>query len=68
MERRDSITDYAIIIISAFHAYTVYYGTWEDALQSYMSLTGYLKDNDYTLIREVILTFKNEIKAFCDIK
>lgn len=68
MERRDFKTDYSIVIISSFYSYYCYYDTWEDAQQSFIRLTEYLKGNDYTLIREIILTFKNSIKAICILK
>lgn len=70
-EKRAFMTDYAVIIISNFHAYTNYYDTWESAQQSFMRLAEHLKGNNRTLVREIILTFKDEIKAikvFCNIK
>lgn len=68
MERKNSITDCAIVIFSGFHVYVNYYDSWEDALQSYVRLTGHLEGNDFTLVRLVVLTFKDEIKAFYNIK
>lgn len=64
-EKRAFKTDYAVIIISNFHAYANYYDTWESAQQSFMRLTEHLKGNNRTLVREIMLTFKEEIKALC---
>lgn len=66
-EKRAFKTDYAIIIISNLHAYTNYYDTWESAQQSFMRLAEHLKGNNQTLVREIILTFKEEINALCSL-
>lgn len=66
-EKRAFKTDYAVIIISNFHAYTNYYDTWESAQQSFMRLSKHLQGNNQTLVREIILTFKEEIKMLCSL-
>lgn len=66
-DKRAFKTDYAVIIISNFHAYTNYYDTWENAQRSFIRLAEHLKGNNHTLVREIILTFKEEIKALCSL-
>ena len=63
-EKNSTKKDYWIVIVTNFHVYTDYFDTWDDAVKSFSILKKRIAQNKHTFIREIILLFQDDIKAF----